>query len=226
MVQLALTQWHITRGIKITGIFLFLTYVVCIFFLQKRFVYGNEMQQHQNEHGYDVHQHISPHPQLDIVSQQHPERVGHHKQQQQPYLSQSPSSQLHVQQPLPATTMAPSVAALQRLSASIDVTAIPASRSNSRTSAYEDTTKDHNSDKEESVVVANSEATDRQPPQYLTANSVVYSFFSGDLTSAIEDHFNRALKRSSRHDVVEGNESPSHSDISTKQQSGKSEKFT
>ena len=98
MVQLALTQWHITRGIKITGIFLFLTYVVCIFFLQKRFAYGNEMQQHQNEHGYDVHQHISPHPQLDIVSQQHPERVGHHKQQQQPYLSQSPSSQLYMKE--------------------------------------------------------------------------------------------------------------------------------
>ena len=177
------------------------------------------MQQHQNEHGYDVHQHISPHSQLDIS--QHPSD-GHHKQQQQQqsYLSHSPS--LHVQQPLPATTMAPSVAALQRLSASIDVTAIPASRSNSRTSAYEDTTKDH-SDKEDQATAAGvvaSEVADRQPPQYLTANSVVYSFYSGDLTSAIEDHFNRALKRS-RHD--EGNESPSHSD-STKQQSGKSEK--
>ena len=88
--------------------------------------------------------------------------------------------------------MAPSVAALQRLSASIDVTAIPASRSNSRTSAYEDTTKDH-SDKEDQAAAAGvvaSEVADRQPPQYLTANSVVYSFYSGDLTSAIEDHSN------------------------------------
>ena len=62
----------------------------------------------------------------------------HEQQQQSNYLSSSP----HVQQPLPASTMASSVAALQRLSASIDVTV---SRSNSRASAYED-----NSNKEQS----------------------------------------------------------------------------
>ena len=40
------------------------------------------------------------------------------------------------------------------------------------------------------TTVVASEVADRQPPQYLTANSVVYSFYSGDLTSAIEDHSN------------------------------------
>ena len=74
-----------------------------------------------------------------------------HLQSQQHYLSSSP----HVQQPLPASTMASSVAALQRLSASIDVTAVPAtavapsSRSNSRASAYDET-----SDKSEAVLQA------------------------------------------------------------------------
>ena len=146
--------------------------------------------------------------------------------------------------------MASSVAALQRLSASIDVTAIPASRSNryanyaqkkvkqkknqnctlltpflvifffSRASAYEDTTRD--SDKEETAASAAStiEAVEGRP-QYLTANCVVYSFYNGDLTSAIQDHFDRALKRSRLEQTsAGGNESPSHSD-STKLQSGK-----
>ena len=88
-------------------------------------------------------------------------------------------------------------------------------------SAYEDT-KDHNSDKESEAVEVAIEGR----PQYLTANCVVYSFYSGDLTSAIEDHFNRALKRSKHHEAGSNNESvlpdhsPSHSD-STKQTSGK-----
>ena len=74
---------------------------------QKRFSYGNEMHHQQGgDPGYDHH--VSP----------------HHSQ------SYLPNTSPHVQQPLPATTMASSVAALQRLSASIDVTAIPASRSN------------------------------------------------------------------------------------------------
>ena len=76
-------------------------------FFQKRFSYGNEMHHQQGgDPGYDHH--VSP----------------HHSQ------SYLPNTSPHVQQPLPATTMASSVAALQRLSASIDVTAIPASRSN------------------------------------------------------------------------------------------------
>ena len=85
----------------------------------------------------------------------------------------------------------------------------------SRASAYEDTTRD--SDKEETAASAAStiEAVEGRP-QYLTANCVVYSFYNGDLTSAIQDHFDRALKRSNSG----GNESPSHSD-STKLQSGK-----
>ena len=89
-------------------------------------------------------------------------------------------------------------------------------------SAYEDT-KDHNSDKESEAVEVSIEGR----PQYLTANCVVYSFYSGDLTSAIEDHFNRALKRSPKHHEAGSNNesvlpdnSPSHSD-STKQTSGK-----
>ena len=94
----------------------------------------------------------------------------------------------------------------------------------SRASAYEDTTRD--SDKEETAASAAStiEAVEGRP-QYLTANCVVYSFYNGDLTSAIQDHFDRALKRSrleqnSASIAAGGNESPSHSD-STKLQSGK-----
>ena len=77
---------------------------------------------------------------------------------------------LNTSQPVPASSMA----ALQRLSASIEVQTT--TRSNSRASAYED-----------------SDETGR--PQYLTANCVVYSFFNGDLSTAIDDHFNRALNK-------------------------------
>ena len=165
-------------------------------------------------------------------------------QQQQHYLSSSP----HVQQPLPASTMASSVAALQRLSASIDVTAVPASgggggsggpsaaaggssRSNSRASAYDEPC----SDKSEAVQAAAAAALQSREaaeasggadgrdsdsggrPQYLTANCVVYSFYNGDLTAAIDDHFNRALKTTSN----ERDSPPNHSE-SVKQQSGMS----
>ena len=54
-------------------------------------------------------------------------------------------------------------------------------------------------------------------PQYLTANCVVYSFYNGDLTAAIDDHFNRALKTTSN----ERDSPPNHSE-SVKQQSGMS----
>ena len=121
--------------------------------------------------------------------------------------------------------MASSVAALQRLSASIDVTV---SRSNSRASAYEDTKE---SEKLEAVPTASaSEAAIEAEaghagghgPQYLKANCVVYTFYSGDLTAAIDDHFDRALKRSSSHSRQEpgGEDSPNHSD-SAKLQRGK-----
>ena len=165
----------------------------------------------------------------------------HLQSQQQHYLSSSP----HVQQPLPASTMASSVAALQRLSASIDVTAVPAtasaasaaaagsSRSNSRASAYNEDTSDKSDaqvaaqsrEAAEAAAVAQAAAdasivgrgnTDSGRPQYLTANCVVYSFYNGDLTAAIDDHFNRALKTSNERD------SPNHSSESAKQQSGMS----
>ena len=159
----------------------------------------------------------------------------HLQSQQQHYLSSSP----HVQQPLPASTMASSVAALQRLSASIDVTAVPAtasaasaaaagsSRSNSRASAYNEDTSDKSeaqaaqSRAEAAEAAADASVvgrgnTDSGRPQYLTANCVVYSFYNGDLTAAIDDHFNRALKTSNERD------SPNHSSESAKQQSGMS----
>ena len=167
---------------------------------QKRLTsaYG-EMQAQPSENVYDMH---SSHP-----------------QQQQHYLSPSPQ----VQQPLPASTMASSVAALQRLSASIDVTAVAAnSRSNSRASAYEDNSNKDSSEKDDEAAGlglggggggASGGVGGR--PQYLTANCVVYSFYSGDLTAAIDEHFNRALKRSNERD------SPAnHSNESAKQQSG------
>ena len=172
-------------------------------------------QQHASDNVYDSgHQ------------QQHQQQ--HLQSQQQHYLSSSP----HVQQPLPASTMASSVAALQRLSASIDVTAVPASgsapgsnsRSNSRASAYEETSEksevpagDHRGSGDPSGMGGQGTTGDSVVrPQYLTANCVVYSFYNGDLTAAIDDHFNRALKTG-------GNErdSPNHSE-SAKQQSGMS----
>ena len=165
-------------------------------------------------------------------------------QQQQHYLSSSP----HVQQPLPASTMASSVAALQRLSASIDVTAVPASggsgsggpsaaaggssRSNSRASAYDEPCSDKSEvvqaaaaaalQSREAAEASGGGADVRDPdsggrPQYLTANCVVYSFYNGDLTAAIDDHFNRALKTTSN----ERDSPPNHSE-SVKQQSGMS----
>lgn len=119
------------------------------------------------------------------------------------YLTSSP----HVQQPLPASTMASSVAALQRLSASIDVT--PVSRSNSRASAaYENTSENTKENSEKSPTAPEQ---DGGRPQFLTANCVVYSFYSGDLANAIDDHFNRALKTD--------RDSPNHSE-SAKQPSG------
>jgi len=179
-------------------------------------------------------QHTSENNVYDGLQQQHQHLQS---QQQQHYLSSSP----HVQQPLPASTMASSVAALQRLSASIDVTAVPASggggpsaaaggssRSNSRASAYDEPC----SDKSEVVQAAAAAALQsreaaeasggadgRDPdsggrPQYLTANCVVYSFYNGDLTAAIDDHFNRALKTTSN----ERDSPPNHSE-SVKQQS-------
>ena len=182
-------------------------------------------------------QHTSENNVYDGLQQQHQHLQS---QQQQHYLSSSP----HVQQPLPASTMASSVAALQRLSASIDVTAVPASggggpsaaaggssRSNSRASAYDEPC----SDKSEVVQAAAAAALQsreaaeasggadgRDPdsggrPQYLTANCVVYSFYNGDLTAAIDDHFNRALKTTSN----ERDSPPNHSE-SVKQQSGMS----
>ena len=182
-------------------------------------------------------QHTSDNNVYDGLQQQHQHLQS---QQQQHYLSSSP----HVQQPLPASTMASSVAALQRLSASIDVTAVPASggggpstaaggssRSNSRASAYDEPC----SDKSEVVQAAAAAALQsreaaeasggadgRDPdsggrPQYLTANCVVYSFYNGDLTAAIDDHFNRALKTTSN----ERDSPPNHSE-SVKQQSGMS----
>ena len=186
-------------------------------------------------------QHTSDNNVYDGLQQQQHQHL--QSQQQQHYLSSSP----HVQQPLPASTMASSVAALQRLSASIDVTAVPASgggggsggppaaaggssRSNSRASAYDEPC----SDKSEAVQAAaaalqsreaaeaSGSADGRDPdsggrPQYLTANCVVYSFYNGDLTAAIDDHFNRALKTTSN----ERDSPPNHSE-SVKQQSGMS----
>ena len=187
-------------------------------------------------------QHTSDNNVYDGLQQQQHQHL--QSQQQQHYLSSSP----HVQQPLPASTMASSVAALQRLSASIDVTAVPASvggsgsggpsaaaggssRSNSRASAYDEPC----SDKSEAVQAAaaatlqsreaaeaSGGADGRDPdsggrPQYLTANCVVYSFYNGDLTAAIDDHFNRALKTTSN----ERDSPPNHSE-SVKQQSGMS----
>ena len=193
-------------------------------------------------------QHTSDNNVYDGVQQQHQHLQSQQQQQQQQqqhYLSSSP----HVQQPLPASTMASSVAALQRLSASIDVTAVPASgggggsggpaaaaggggssRSNSRASAYDEPC----SDKSEVVHAAAAALQSREAaeasggadggdpdsggrPQYLTANCVVYSFYNGDLTAAIDDHFNRALKTTSN----ERDSPPNHSE-SAKQQSGMS----
>ena len=200
------------------------------FFQSKRsLAYGatSDMQGQQHTSDNNVYDGLQQHQHLQSQQQQH-------------YLSSSP----HVQQPLPASTMASSVAALQRLSASIDVTAVPASggggpsaaaggssRSNSRASAYDEPC----SDKSEVVQAAAAAALQsreaaeasggadgRDPdsggrPQYLTANCVVYSFYNGDLTAAIDDHFNRALKTTSN----ERDSPPNHSE-SVKQQSGMS----
>lgn len=141
--------------------------------------------QQQQQHPGETYDHRVDHS--GTMQQMSPTQPHHHDQQQNSYLSSSPL----VQQPLPASAMAPSVAALQRLSASIDVTI--SSRSNSRASAYEDNSnKSEKSEIREDIIEAAAEA---RPPQYLTANCVVYTFYSGDLTSAIDDHFNRALKR-------------------------------
>lgn len=122
-------------------------------------------------------------------------------------------------QPLPASSMASSVAALQRLSASIDVTssvgatAASGSRSNSRASAYNEDNKDM-SEKASDLGAPSEDPEDTIRPQYLTANCVVYTFYNGDMSSAIDDHFNRALKRNSERD------SPNHSENSAKQSCG------
>ena len=163
------------------------------------------------------------------ITQPHPgspmQQQHHHS-----YLSSSP----HVQQPLPASSMASSVAALQRLSASIDVTSHDVtasnrdvtSRCNSRTSAYEDASdksdpvRGHSDIPSADSAVAEDLALAR--PQYLTANCVVYSFYHGDLENAIEDHFNRALKRGANNEDRADNSraSPKHSERE-KLQSGK-----
>lgn len=110
--------------------------------------------------------------------------------------------------------MASSVAALQRLSASIDISqsnvASASSRSNSRASAYEDTKAD--AEKSSDIVDDIAEASGR--PHQLAANCVVYSFYSGDLATAIDEHFNRALKKYRE-------DSPSQeTTVTTKQPSG------
>lgn len=113
--------------------------------------------------------------------------------------------------------MASSVAALQRLSASIDIShqsnlaaAASSSRSNSRTSAYEDKAEE----KSDSLTVEDIGELASGRPQQLAANCVVYSFYSGDLATAIDEHFSRALKKYSQ-------DSPSQQETTTKQPSGK-----
>ena len=153
-----------------------------------------------------IHQQISPVP----PNSGNPENPGN---LQSNYLSSS----LNVQQPLPASTMASSVAALQRLSASIDVSV---SRSNSRASAYEDNST---KESEKPITSASTEveaaASDGQMvPQYLKEHCVVYTFYGGDLSAALEDHFNRSLeilKRSSQEQ--EPGDSPNNSDSATQQ---------
>ena len=190
--------------------------------MQKLLAYGGEMQ-HSNENVYESQAHSSSAGGL----QMSPAAAGNtnnqvvvaatpQQQQQSNYLSSSP----HVQQPLPASTMASSVAALQRLSASIDVTV---SRSNSRASGYEDSS---NKEASETIEAAASqplvptvitglgpgEPEDEQhgSPHYLKENCVVYSFYSGDLKTAIEDHFTRSLPELQGR----GSDSPSHSESS------------
>jgi hypothetical protein len=153
--------------------------------------------------------------------------------------------------------MAPSVAALQRLSASIEVSA--SSRSNSRASVYEDNSSSNNhprdlSEKssseiirpvnnehdlsiansshiiaESSAATSNNADDDAGRAQYLTANCVVFTFYSGDLTSAIDDHFSRALKSTAivadHHTAAEGASPPVSTELksesaTTKHQSG------
>ena len=214
--------------------------------LQKLLAYGGEMQ-HSSENVYESQpqQHsssaaaaaneglqMSPatNPTLPATTQANPQQ----QQQQSNYLSSSP----HVQQPLPASTRASSVAALQRLSASIDVTV---SRSNSRASAYEDNSNKEQSEKLEGqqhqqplvpTIVAQSglsgeqhpveDQVEHHGPTYLKANCVLYTFYGGDLKTAIDDHFNRALKESSpsgqQHPQDPGSDSPSHSESSAKLQ--------
>ena len=215
--------------------------------LQKLLAYGGEMQ-HSSENVYESQpqQHSSSaaaaaneglqmSPATNPTTQANP-------QQQSNYLSSSP----HVQQPLPASTMASSVAALQRLSASIDVTV---SRSNSRASAYEDNSNKEQSEKIDgvqhqqqplvpTVVTQSGLSAEQHPvedhaehhgPTYLKANCVLYTFYGGDLKTAIDDHFNRALKESSpsgqQHPQDPGSDSPSHSESSTKLQQHRGKNF-
>ena len=206
--------------------------------LQKLLAYGGEMQhssenvyesqpQQQQQHGSSsaaaANGGLQMSPATNPTTQANP-------QQQSNYLSSSP----HVQQPLPAS----SVAALQRLSASIDVTV---SRSNSRASAYEDNSNKEQSEKLEGqqhqqplvpTIVAQSglsgeqhpveDQVEHHGPTYLKANCVLYTFYGGDLKTAIDDHFNRALKESSpsgqQHPQDPGSDSPSHSESSAKLQ--------
>ena len=218
--------------------------------LQKLLAYGGEMQ-HSSENVYESQPQQQQHgsssaaangglqmsPATNPTTQANPQQ-----QQQSNYLSSSP----HVQQPLPASTMASSVAALQRLSASIDVTV---SRSNSRASAYEDNSNKEQSEKIDgvqhqqqplvpTVVTQSGLSAEQHPvedhaehhgPTYLKANCVLYTFYGGDLKTAIDDHFNRALKESSpsgqQHPQDPGSDSPSHSESSTKLQQHRGKNF-
>lgn len=198
-------------------------------------VYESQPQQHSSSAAAAANEglQMSPatNPTLPATTQANPQQQ---QQQQSNYLSSSP----HVQQPLPASTMASSVAALQRLSASIDVTV---SRSNSRASAYEDNSNKEQSEKLEGqqhqqplvpTIVAQSglsgeqhpveDQVEHHGPTYLKANCVLYTFYGGDLKTAIDDHFNRALKESSpsgqQHPQDPGSDSPSHSESSAKLQ--------
>ena len=149
-------------------------------------VYESQPQQHSSSAAANEGLQMSPatNPTLPATTQANPQQ-----QQQSNYLSSSP----HVQQPLPASTMASSVAALQRLSASIDVTV---SRSNSRASAYEDNSNKEQSEKLEGqqhqqplvpTIVAQSglsgeqhpveDQVEHHGPTYLKANCLSVSIF-------------------------------------------------
>ncbi len=167
---------------------------------------------------------------------------------------QPPSASSPHVAPLPASSMAPSVAALQRLSASIDA---PVSRSNSRQSAYNEHTPTNgaagaqNSEPPVNATplaktelshedIAESGATgaagasadigveehlNGARAQYLAANCVVFSFYNGDLASALDEHFSRALKSQQQQQQQQQNsdqDSPSSDGgAAAKHQSGK-----